>query len=202
MAKVIVGIVVVIILGVVGFYVWQGMGGTAAPTPTPTPAPVDTRSTYASSTLGFSIKYPQDFTVNEKYAYQGVPKKPIAGVKFTIPMTMATGTNLSADSGVSVEWLPNAKSCTGDIYIFDNVKAQELTEGGVEYSVATTSGAGAGNLYEETVYAIASSSPCTAVRYLIHSTQLANYPAGTVRAFDRAALLAAFDKVRQSLVLQ
>ena len=41
-------------------------------------------------------------------------KKLIHGVKFTIPMTMATGTNLSSDTHLSIESLPRAKNCTGE----------------------------------------------------------------------------------------
>lgn len=160
------------------------------------------RSSYASSTMGISIKYPKSYTLSADYQYLGFPKKPINGVKVLIPATMATGTNLSNfDTGVSVEQLPRAQSCTGDIFVVDNVKATSVTENGVSYSVATTSGAGAGNLYEEMVYAVSGSKPCTAVRYFIHSTNIGNFEPGVVREFDRTALLAAFDKIRASLVL-
>jgi hypothetical protein len=152
--------------------------------------------------MGVSVTYPREFSANDSYMYEKFAKKPIHGVKITIPMTMATGTNLSADSGLSIEQLPRAKTCSGDIYLLANVKAQQMTEGSVSYSVATSSEGAAGNLYEEMVYAIASSSPCTAVRYFIHSTNLGNYPPGSVSAFDRAALLRAFDEIRRSLVLQ
>ena len=164
------------------------------------PAQVAT-STYATST--FSVVYPADFTVDATYHYDQVnPKKPISGVKFTIPMTMATGTNLSADSYMSIESLPRAKSCTGDIYVAANVKPLTFSENGVQYSVATTSDAGAGNLYDETVYALVGSQPCTAVRYFVHSTQFDNYPAGSVTQFDRSALISAFDTIRQSILLK
>ncbi|HVV38965.1 MAG TPA: MliC family protein [Candidatus Paceibacterota bacterium] len=158
-------------------------------------------STAASSTPGFTVKYPKTFSLNSAYVNETFPKKPISGIKLTVPETMATGTNLSSDTGLSVEWLPNARNCTGDIFVAENVKAQKVTENGVSYSVATTSGAGAGNLYEETVYAISGSKPCTAVRYFVHSGNIGNYPAGTVTEFDRAGLMAQFDKIRQSLTL-
>lgn len=163
-------------------------------------AGAEARAAYASSTLGISFKYPRSFAVSE-YQYLGFPQKPINGVKVQIPLTMATGTNLSSDTYVSVEQLPRAVNCTGDIFIVDNVRASEIIESGVEYSVATTSGAGAGNLYEEIVYALAGSKPCTGVRYYIHSTNIGNYEPGAVREFDRAALLAEFDAVRSSLRL-
>ncbi|MBC7836435.1 MliC family protein [Acetobacteraceae bacterium] len=163
----------------------------------------ESRSTYTSQDPAFTIQYPKGYVVNSSYAYdQFGEDKLINGVKFTIPATMATGTNLSSDTGISVEWLPRAKSCTGDIYLLANVKASKITENGIEYSMASSSDAGAGNRYEETVYAIASSTPCIAIRYFIHYSALENYPTSTVREFDRAALIAAFDKIRQSLTLK
>jgi hypothetical protein len=201
MTKYIIGVAVVIIIAAAGFMIWtQATSSKAKPAETPQPEPqLPVTHTYATST--FSAVYPDGYTVDESYAYEGVPKKPIAGVKFVIPGTMATGTNLSTDSGVSVESLPRAKSCTGDIYFYDNVKAQELTVGTRTWSVASTSGAGAGNFYEEYVYALKGSSPCIAVRYLIHSTNIGNYEPGTVREFDRAAVTADFDKIRDSITL-
>ena len=172
---------------------------------TPTPqAPAATEDPMAQwqsyATTTYSFKYPPSYTLNAAYAYdQFGPKKLIQGVSATIPPAMATGTNLSADTRVSVEQLPRAKNCTGDIFILDNVTARVVTDGGTDYSLATTSGAGAGNFYEEHVYALSTSTPCTAVRYSVHSTNLSNYPAGMVREFDRAGLLGEFDKIRRSL---
>ena len=158
--------------------------------------------TYASSTMGVSLQYPRGYTLNDAYSNDSVnPKKPIHGVSLTIPDTMATGTNLSSDTRISVEQLPNAKNCTGDIFVAANVKAQTVSENGVDYSVASSSDAAAGNRYEETVYAIAGSKPCTAVRYLVHYGVIDNYPAGTVTEFDKSALMSAFDTIRHSLVL-
>ena len=155
------------------------------------------------STTTFSLQYPPDYALNEAYAYdQFGPKKLIHGISLVIPAAMATGTTLSADTYLSVEQLPRAKKCTGDIFISADVKTQTVTEGGIDYSLATTSGAAAGNRYEELVYALATSSPCTAVRYYIHSTDIGNYPAGTVREFDRITLIDAFDTIRRSVVMR
>ncbi|MBI4080053.1 hypothetical protein HY414_02425 [Candidatus Kaiserbacteria bacterium] len=203
MAKYIIGAIVIILIAISGYYAWQQYG-QGAPAPSPTPAPeVQTMQTYATST--FSIQYPSDFSVDESYEYTQFEGKPIAGVSFTIPASMAEGTNLSSDTYLSVESLPRARNCTGDIYIPANVKAVELSMGTTTYSVATTSGAAAGNLYEEHVFALIGSKPCTAVRYYIHSGNIGNYPPegeeGAVREFDRADLLRKFDAIRDSLIL-
>ncbi len=155
---------------------------------------------YATST--FSIEYPPGYTLNAAYAYdQFGPKKLIHGVSFTIPAQMATGTNLSSDTRVSVEQLPRAKKCTGDIFIDADVKTVTVTDGTVSYSLASTTDAAAGNRYEETVYALSGSSPCTAVRYFVHYGAIENYPQGTVQSFDRTQLMSEFDQIRQSLKL-
>jgi membrane-bound inhibitor of C-type lysozyme len=157
---------------------------------------------YASSKFGFSILYPMEYTVDASYQYQAMgPGLEINGVKFTIPTTMATGTNLSSDTYLSVEQLPNVDACSANLFLDDAKNPGTVTENSVEYSVATGGGAGASNLYEEIVYAIPGTIPCTAIRYMIHSTQLANYPAGTRVAFDHAALVAQFDQIRRTLVL-
>jgi len=199
MKSAIISLVVIIGIAGAGFFAWKTFGPKPAPA-VPVVA-VDTRSTYATST--YSVRYPGNFVLNAQYAYdQFGPKKLINGVKFIIPAAMATGTNLSAnDTGVSVEQLPRAKNCTGDIYLLASVTAHDIIENGTEYSFASSTGAAAGNLYDEQVYALATSSPCTAVRYFIHSSNISNYPAGMVSEFDRAALITAFDKIRQSVLM-
>jgi hypothetical protein len=199
-------VVVVIVLGA-GWYFRSPIKHLfvkdAAPVvETPPADPTASWSTYASTTLGVAIKYPAGFTINEAYAYdQFGPKKLVHGVALTIPATMATGTNLSSDTRLSVEQLPRAKKCTADIFIPTNVVAVSLADGGIQYSVATTSGAAAGNRYEETVYAVADSQPCTAVRYFVHYGVIENYPAGAVQEFDRTALINQFDAIRRTMQL-
>ena len=196
-ALIVAGIVVLLVAGYVG---WTQYGGKLMQRSAPTSRPVEPATvTYATST--FSISYPNNFTVDDSYAYTQFEGKPIAGVKFEIPLSVTEGANLSPDSGVSVEWLPRAVRCTGDIYVPADVRAMNLTVGSSTYSVATTTGAAAGNMYEETVYAIEGSKPCTAVRYFIHSSNVANYDPGTVEEFDRTKLLSEFDKIRDSLIL-
>lgn len=157
--------------------------------------------TYSNSAKGFSIKYPTGFIVGEAYKYEELgPGKEINGVEFGISKSIATGTNLSSDSYISVEQISGTQSCTADLFL-DQVKAQILKEGNTTYSFASSIGAGAGNRYEETVYAIPGTSPCTAVRYFVHYSVFENYPPGSVNQFDKQALLKQFDAIRHTLVI-
>src|SRR3989344_100407 len=200
MTKYIIGAIFIVLAGAVGYYVWTIMGDVASPPTDQTPVVQQPLvRTYATST--YSIAYPPEFTIDEGYSYDQFQGKPIAGVKFTVPMQMATGTNLSATSYVSVEQLPRALSCAGDIYVVPNVRPRDISEGSTIYSVATTTEGAAGSTFEEQVWAIKGSKPCTAIRYFIRTAPMVNFEAGAVREYGRAALLLAFDEIRRSLVL-
>jgi len=148
----------------------------------------------------FSILYPQGFTVDEAYTYQGLgPGVEIPGISFTIPASITEGTNLSEDSSLSVASVEG--ECNASRFILDGTSST-IVDKGVNYSFATTSDAGAGNRYEEIVYALSDSVPCVLIRYFIHSTAVENYDPGTIIAFDRTALVQQFDAIRRSLVVK
>ncbi len=157
---------------------------------------------YQNGTSLISIRYPTGYKVDNNYKYQALgPDKDINGVKFTIPDSMATGTNLSADSYISVEQIPGKNNCSASDFTNMNTKAQTLSDSGIDYSFASSSNAGAGNRYEEFIYALPGTSPCTAVRYFIHYSIFENYPEGTIKQFDKSAIINQFDQIRRTLVV-
>jgi hypothetical protein len=159
---------------------------------------------FENGTEGFSIRYPEGYKTNIGYTYTELgPGKEIGGVSFTIPVSMADGTNLSSDSYISVEEIPQTQDCSASLFLDSGASApQSQTDQDVTYSVSSETGAGAGNRYEETVYAIPGTNPCMAVRYFIHYGVIENYPAGSVQEFDKQALLDQFDAIRRTLVIQ
>ncbi|TSC68430.1 MAG: Protein of unknown function DUF2091, periplasmic [Parcubacteria group bacterium Gr01-1014_56] len=167
----------------------------------PDPTGTLTQILATSSELALTIRFPQNYTVDQAYKYEGLgPGKLIKGVKMTVPAAATAGTNLSKDTYISVEILPKATTCSASLFL-DTKKTITFSDNGIDYSVATGTDAGAGNIYDEAVFAIPDSSSCTAVRYFIHSTNVGNYPAGTVKEFDKAGVIAEFDNIRRSLVL-
>lgn len=157
---------------------------------------------YSNSADGFSIRLPANYTVDESYKYQELgPKKDISGIKFTIPASVATGTNLASDTYLSVEEIPQSRNCNASLFLDHGPLGSLFTEGSTTYIVASSTGAGAGNRYEETVYALFGTNPCVAVRYFIHYGVIENYPTGAVREFDKQALLTQFDAIRRTLVV-
>ncbi len=160
---------------------------------------------YENGTEGFSLRYPANFTVDDTYQYQEMgPGKSIGGVKFTIDSAIAKGTNLANDTYLSIEEVPQATStCSADLFLDlgQGGTVSTLDDNGTTYSVASSTGAGAGNRYEEWVYAMPGTNPCMAIRYFIHYGVFENYPAGTVQQFDEASLRQKFDSIRRTLII-
>ena len=160
--------------------------------------------TYTSASPAYTISYPPGWRVHTDYQYEGMGAgRKIAGVAFQIPVSRTALTNLSDTSTqVSVESVPGSGECRAARFLPDvrDDVARELTDGGHRWSVATAEDAGAGNLYTTIVYALLDHSPCLAVRYVIHSTNILNFTVGgAVTAFDGNALLADFDEIRHTL---
>ncbi len=158
---------------------------------------------YANLDTGISVRYPENFSVNSAYVYNGLGReKQISGVAFSVPKERITGTNLSNDTKVTVEYIPSVERCSARMFIRDPKSVKPLLEDEDSYSFGVSTERVMGSVYEEQVYAIPNASPCVAVRYFIHYADIGKYPAGTVSAFNRADLLSAFDTVRHSLAVR
>ena len=195
------GVFLVVILFTLGVFILAGFGIQAMTVVEITPGVFGARmETYSNSDTGISVRYPDDFSVDAEYVYDGLGKeKRISGVSFTIPKEKISGTNLSSDTTVSVEVIPNTPACSARMFIRDSRNVKPLLDGDTGYSFGTMKDHRVGNIYEEQVYALVGSSPCIAVRYFIHSTNIGNYPSGTVTEFNRKDLLLVFDTVRRSV---
>lgn len=163
-------------------------------------APLSGMILYHDAKMHFAIAYPPHWTVNPNYTDETMgPGKEIHGVAFTVSPARTKGTNLASDTSLDVLTLPGA--CDASHFVDSPQDVKSVTMAGRTYSTATASDAGAGNRYEETIYALSGTSPCLAVRYFIHYNVIENYPAGTVKAFDRDALMKTFGRMRRSLAL-
>lgn len=169
-------------------------------TDAPSPAD-DEHETYKDETLGISVQFPTGWRVDPSYEYSLLgPKEPtIPGVKIFVPEVYLEGTNLSGDTGISVELMPGMPTCTAYPFLIQPDGVSEVTAGGRAYSLGTMTGAAAGNRYEEQVFAIADSEPCIGIRYFIHFSAIENFKDGVVREFDRETLVHDFDMVRDSV---
>jgi len=64
------------------------------------------------------------------------PGKDIHGVKFTIPSSLISGTNLSSDTGISVEEIASTSDCKATLFLDGVKEANPIVEYGTEYSMA------------------------------------------------------------------
>jgi membrane-bound inhibitor of C-type lysozyme len=157
---------------------------------------------YSENWGAFSLRLPSGYSNDESYKYEALgPGQSIVGTKFSIPSALTKGTNLSEDSYLSVEKIPETEVCRADLFFGGKIITQTVKEGEMTYSIASSTGAAAGNRYEETVYAIPGTNPCLGVRYFIHYGVIENYPAGVVREFNKPALFEQFDAIRRTLVI-
>ena len=201
---------VIVLIALAGMFLLSGKAS-----PVPIAQQQSLPQAYSNKALGFSIHLPVDYTVDESFQSPAFGSdKNISGIKFTIPASMATGTNLSAETYLSVEEMPqtnqSALGCLptpflrGDDFL-GTTTILALVDGGRTYSVASSSDAAAGNRYEEIVYTLhdtsASRRTCIAVRYFIHYSRIENYPAGAVREFDKTSLISQFDAIRRTMIV-
>lgn len=186
-------VILIVATAVIAFAVMR----TSTPAPMVQPLP----QIYSNSVMGFSLHLPNGYVVDESYKYQELgPGKDILGTSFTIPESFADGTNLGSDSYISVEKIPNLQSCIAGPFLWREQRITLSPDTDITpFLVASSTGAAAGNRYEDVVYALSGTNPCIAVRYFIHYAVIDNYPAGAVREFDRATLIATFDAIRHSL---
>lgn len=175
--------------------VWVALSGGG----TPTPQVAEGYVLYEDSTYSFTVEVPKDFIIDENYELEVNSFLKSMGVSFKVPTSFTEGTNLSADTYMTVEWIPVLSSCSPQHYLNPVMGTSTVTQNGTVYDVATSMDAGAGNFYEQIVYMAAQPGSCLAVRYFIHTTNINNYPEGTVREYDRAALLEIFDRMRFSI---
>jgi hypothetical protein len=195
-------LVIAVVLFAVGIYMY-----TKSP-PNYIPPVTSTTTVYSDAALGVSLTLPKTYTIDATQVYQVENSEgAISGVTFVIPESMATGTNLSLDTAISVMKVNlNSTSTVCSPYTFISKNSSgpitTLTRDQIVYMSASSTQAGAGNRFEETVYSTLRGLSCYGIRYFVHYGVYENYPMGTITRFDMGALLSAFDTIRDSLVLR
>jgi hypothetical protein len=76
----------------------------------------------------------------------------------------------------------------------------EVEINGIKFTRSEAQGVGAGNIYEQIYHRAAHNGVCYEITFFIHYTNIGNYAAGTVKEFDRAALLQKFEVTLSTLI--
>jgi hypothetical protein len=119
-----------------------------------------------------------------------------------LPKSLSKGTNLSgaavyigasSSSSATKNW---NKPLQGEI------SAGPVVLNGVSFAVFTRTDQAAGNIYDARFYRTLHKGVCIEVVELLHSTNIANYTAGSVKQFDKAIFQGYLASIVSSLVFE
>jgi len=123
-------------------------------------------------------------------------------VQVQIPKSAYPGTNFD-DAAISVS-AQSAKSLNDCLALTppegsDGFKTK-ATINGVDFYMTNSNGAGAGNFYESKVYRTVKSPGgiCIEISETIHTSNISNYPPGTVTEINQSDVQAKLDPIVQS----
>jgi hypothetical protein len=152
--------------------------------------------TYSNLKAGYQIDYPKSFPVSYRNEKSSVGPQ----VSFNFPKSFTQGTNLAPDSVVEVEIIKGSLCAASDFLVEPDTTGDEtqVTIHDLNFNIATSTGAAAGNRYEQVVYAIQNLNMCYGIKLFLHTTTVANYPAGTVKEFDRAKVNEVYNNMLNS----
>lgn len=158
--------------------------------------------TFYNQNPGLTLRYPAGWQLassSDNAATAGLTSDAKVVADITVPESMVKDTNLGADSGVRIAWLPQVNTCTPDAFLTDAGDISTSTLNGTSYLVSNTKDAGAGNRYSLTAYVREYAKPCIAVIEYVHTSVLENYPPGTVNAYDSTAFSNDFAAISDSI---
>ena len=153
--------------------------------------------TYTNSSYNFSFDYPEDFTfVTPTY---GNLKEEIVQVQMGNKSYPKTNFD---DAAVSVS-TSFAKSQADCLKLPSTASAKDSfsnpqTINGVTFYSVKGSDAGAGNLYQSHIYRTYKNSNCLELNQTVHTSNINNYPAGTVTEVDQTQIQKELDQILQS----
>lgn len=158
---------------------------------------------YRSDSLGFTIDYPSSASIatNGFEGYLNVTQTPLAG--FVLPPSLFEGTNLG-EAGVYIGASTDpaiVAVCTKPSLDANESSAGDMVVDGASFSVTTSTGVGAGNIYETTSYRTVHNGACIEIVELLHSSNIANYTPGTVEQFDHQKFSGFLDGIVQTFAL-
>ncbi|MDB5265675.1 MAG: hypothetical protein JWM39_388 [Parcubacteria group bacterium] len=162
--------------------------------------------TFTDSSNTFKFTYPGMFALTGSDAgytndwSAGSAQLGLVLAQVTIPQSFEPKTNFGdAKFTVGTSADPAAvKGCLTQANGSMTKAPVNVTINGVKYAKLTFGDAGAGNLYDTTSYRTVKNNQCYAIEYTIHSSQFANYPAGSITMFDQAKIQSTLDSIAQS----
>ncbi len=159
--------------------------------------------TLPRSDAGFSIAYPLDFDLTDDYSLppttqwrsdsHNTPGKLILTI--SIPKAFEPQTNFN-EAKLTIGSTRDAKAVLQCLAGEPSAPTSTVTINGASFVRFETSDAGAGNLYKTTSYNVVRNGQCYAIEYILHSSQIMNYPAEyNLKPYDEAKLKDVLDRI-------
>lgn len=197
-------IVLIVIIGGGWYLLSSSNNAQQIPAPTATTtAPADIipgtpNETYSNTQLSFSIEYPATANATSSFSTGYLPLTQTPVVAIELPQSMFAGTNLS-EAGVYIGATSSPAVITDCSQPLQGESATStVTIGGQSFAVFTSTGAAAGNIYQEKAYRTIQNGACLEIVELLHSGDIGNYPPGTVQQFDQAQFSDILDSIVQT----
>lgn len=153
---------------------------------------------YKNQTYGFELKFPKKYEfVTPTYANLEDKIVQIQTEKEAYP-----NTNFGdAAVALSANFSKNLTECLKLPQIEQvNPFLNNEQINGIEFYFATSSGAAAGNFYEFKTYrALVGGQLCFEMNEVIHTTNISNYPPGTVLEFDKEPIINSLEEIVKTL---
>ncbi len=167
-------------------------------TPLPSPQPTSETQVYTNSTYGFKFSYPKTM----KFATPSYASLQDKIVEIQIGKDNYPGTNFG-DGTFSVS-AQSAKSRAECLALTppengDGFKTKTAING-TDFYMTKSTGAGAGNFYESTIYRTVRDigGACIEIMETIHTTNIGNYPEGTVTEVNKTEIQHKLDQILNS----
>jgi len=189
---------IVLVIAVLVFAISYGMPGTSgmgAPTVSTSTEIITSVGSlpYADKEYEFTILHPVTVppVTTGFEGFLPVTAEPVVGFHF--PQSLYQGTNL-VDAGVFIGASPEMNKVNACLSTGEQEKSLGTKNiNGVNFQVFASSGVGAGNIYDEVSYRTVRSGTCYEIVELLHSGNIGNYPAGSVKQYDHDAFRAMLD---------
>jgi hypothetical protein len=163
----------------------------------PTPIPKPTTQAYTNGTYGFTFNHPKEMVfvaptyanLEDKIVQLQIPQKKYPKTNF--------GDGAFSVSAVYAKTLADCLKTPGNET--SNSFKNKTTINGVEFYTATSTDAGLGNFYEAKLYrTLVGGQTCIELSEVVHTTNIYNYPEGTVTAVDTKPVWEELETVAQS----
>lgn len=197
---------VIIIAG--GWYLLANTNPSATQPPTGTATttfaadiiPGVANETYTDQHLSFSIEYPATASTTTDFSDGYLPLTQTPVIAIELPQSMFAGTNLS-EAGVYIgaTTTPSVMTaCTEASPQAEEIATTSMNIGGQTFFAFTSTGVGAGNIYQEKTFRTFQNGSCLEIVELLHSGNIDNYTSGTVQQFNEAEFSGILDSIVQT----